>query len=114
MKVAIDENNNVLAFVYQDKCNAQEVDCEVTPSFIDEPIFTKESVNRFYVEDGIVKKKTDEEIKADPQYVVYQKQHRAEAYKTESDPIFFKVQRGEATNQDWLDKMSEIKGKYPY
>lgn len=38
---------------------------------------------------------------------------RAEAYRTESDPLFFKVQRGEATQQQWLDKVSEIKTRYP-
>jgi hypothetical protein len=34
---------------------------------------------------------------------------KAEAYRTESDPIFFKWQRGEATQQEWLDKVAEIK-----
>ena len=30
-------------------------------------------------------------------------------YKTEADPLFFKVQRGEIDNQIWLDKVAEIK-----
>lgn len=38
---------------------------------------------------------------------------RAEAYRTESDPLFFKSQRGEATHQEWLDKVAEIKVRYP-
>ena len=38
---------------------------------------------------------------------------RAEAYRTESDPLFFKSQRGEATQQEWLDKVAEIKVRYP-
>lgn len=38
---------------------------------------------------------------------------RAEAYRTESDPIFFKWQRGSATEQEWLDKVAEIKARYP-
>lgn len=38
---------------------------------------------------------------------------RAEAYRTESDPLFFKAQRGEATQQQWLDKVAEIKARYP-
>lgn len=38
---------------------------------------------------------------------------RAEAYRAESDPIFFKAQRGEATLQQWLDKVAEIKAR-PY
>jgi hypothetical protein len=38
---------------------------------------------------------------------------RAEAYRNESDPVFFKSQRGEATHQEWLDKVAEIKARYP-
>jgi hypothetical protein len=38
---------------------------------------------------------------------------RREAYTAESDPLFFKSQRGEATNQEWLDKVAEIKARYP-
>lgn len=41
------------------------------------------------------------------------KAKRAEAYRTESDPLFFKAQRGEATQQQWLDKVAEIKARYP-
>lgn len=40
-------------------------------------------------------------------------QNRAEAYRNESDPLFFKWQRGEATEQEWLDKVAEIKLRYP-
>lgn len=39
--------------------------------------------------------------------------NRAEAYRNESDPLFFKSQRGEATNQEWLDKVAEIKARFP-
>jgi len=38
---------------------------------------------------------------------------RAEAYRNESDPLFFMAQRGEAMMQDWLDKVAEIKARYP-
>lgn len=34
------------------------------------------------------------------------------AYQKESDPLFFKWQRGEATEQEWLDKVGEIKARY--
>lgn len=37
---------------------------------------------------------------------------RQEAYRNESDPLFFKWQRGEATEQEWLDKIQEIKERY--
>ena len=35
------------------------------------------------------------------------------AYQAESDPLFFKYQRGEAAEQDWLDKVAEIKARFP-
>lgn len=38
---------------------------------------------------------------------------RAEAYRNESDPLFFKAQRGEVTHEQWLDKVNEIKARYP-
>jgi hypothetical protein len=38
---------------------------------------------------------------------------RLDAYSAESDPIFFKAQRGEATLQEWQDKIAEIKARYP-
>lgn len=43
-----------------------------------------------------------------------QKQKREEAYKLESDPINFLMQREEATKEDWLNKIAEIKARYPY
>jgi hypothetical protein len=39
---------------------------------------------------------------------------RRGAYEKESDPIFFKYQRGEAEKQEWLDLIEEIKQRYPY
>ena len=39
-------------------------------------------------------------------------QLRAEAYRNESDPLFFKYQRGELDKQEWLDKVAEIKQRY--
>jgi len=38
---------------------------------------------------------------------------RADAYRNESDPLFFKAQRGEIEQQEWLDKVAEIKARYP-
>jgi hypothetical protein len=34
------------------------------------------------------------------------------AYAAESDPLFFKWQRGEGTEQAWLDKVAEIQARY--
>lgn len=39
---------------------------------------------------------------------------RKAAYTAESDPIFFMSQRGEATVEEWTDKVAEIKARYPY
>jgi hypothetical protein len=42
------------------------------------------------------------------------KSAREAAYKAESDSLFFKAQRGEATVQDWQNKVAEIKARFPY
>lgn len=39
--------------------------------------------------------------------------NRKVAYHQEADPLFFKAQRGSATQQEWLDKIAEIKLRYP-
>ncbi len=39
---------------------------------------------------------------------------RAEAYRSEADPLFFMSQRGEATIEEWQAKVAEIKARYPY
>jgi hypothetical protein len=40
-------------------------------------------------------------------------QQRQLAYQTESDPLFFKAQRGEATMEEWQAKVAEIKTRFP-
>ena len=42
------------------------------------------------------------------------RQSRASAYTTEADPLFFKVQRGEANQADYDAKIAEIRTRYPY
>ena len=39
--------------------------------------------------------------------------NRKAAYAAESDPLFFKYQRGESTEQEWLDAVQAIKARYP-
>lgn len=39
---------------------------------------------------------------------------RAAAYEAEADPLFFMAQRGEATLEEWLAKVAEIKVRLPY
>jgi hypothetical protein len=40
-------------------------------------------------------------------------QLRQAAYATESDPLFFKWQAGEATEAQWKAKRDEIRARYP-
>jgi hypothetical protein len=47
-------------------------------------------------------------------YNARQKQNRLDAYAQKADPLFFKWQRGEGTEAEWLGKVAEIKVFYPY
>lgn len=38
---------------------------------------------------------------------------RLAAYRDEADPLFFKSQRGECSIEDWKNKISEIRLRYP-
>lgn len=42
------------------------------------------------------------------------KRARQGAYQAEADPLYFGWQRGENTEQQWLDKVAEIRARYPY
>ena len=42
------------------------------------------------------------------------RRHRAVAFRDEADPLFFGWQRGENTEQEWLDKCEEIRQRFPY
>jgi hypothetical protein len=56
---------------------------------------------------------TDEEIKNRiKEFNQQQEQNRLEAYRNEADPLFFKTQRGEATIDEWKNKVLEIKNRY--
>lgn len=39
---------------------------------------------------------------------------RLDAYRQECDPLFFKWQRGEATQQEYLDAVESVRQRYPY
>jgi hypothetical protein len=41
-------------------------------------------------------------------------QARQVAYREFSDPIFFEYQRGNNTEQDWLDAVQAVKDTHPY
>jgi hypothetical protein len=39
---------------------------------------------------------------------------RLAAYEQTSDPLYFKWQRGDATEQQWLDAVNAVKNAHPY
>lgn len=39
---------------------------------------------------------------------------RQAAYQQNADPLFFQYQRGEVTEQEWLDAVQAVKNRYPY
>jgi hypothetical protein len=39
---------------------------------------------------------------------------RRGAFQNEVDPLFFAWQRGEGTEQAWLDKCAEVRDRFPY
>jgi hypothetical protein len=65
-------------------------------------------------------KPTQEELDAAWPQVQYQQQRaaietqRKNAYTQEADPLFFSYQRGEVTEQEWLDAVDSIRTRYPY
>lgn len=43
-----------------------------------------------------------------------QSELRRKAYEAEADPIYFLIQRNQATLDEWQAKISQIKDRYPY
>lgn len=41
-------------------------------------------------------------------------EQRKAIYPSVSDPIFFEWQRGEKTEQDWLDAVQSVRDQYPF
>jgi len=62
-----------------------------------------------------IKFKTKEQVETEKEESELQQveNNRRNAYRNEADPLFLKWQRGEATEQEWLDKIEEIKGRFP-
>jgi len=48
------------------------------------------------------------------QIIANAKVQRANAYRVESDPLFFKWQAGETTEAVWTSKRAEIRARFPY
>lgn len=72
--------------------------------------------------DYIVKELTEQEIADREAYEAgaYQREYdavtvaRQAGYQSTSDPIFMQYQRGEATEQEWLDAVEAVKVANPY
>ena len=62
-----------------------------------------------------IKFKTKEQVEQEAKEAKLQQveNNRRNAYRNESDPLFLKWQRGDATEQEWLDKIKEIKERFP-
>lgn len=65
-------------------------------------------------------KPTDAELKAAWPEAKYKSEYdkvseaRRIAYTSESDPVFFQYQRGEKTEQEWLDAVKAVNDANPY
>lgn len=74
--------------------------------------------NVIVIKEGVTKPSKKEfeakfkEVKANYELQQVNKKRQL-AYQSESDPLFFKYQAGEATEKEWLDKRNEIKARYP-
>jgi len=69
---------------------------------------------------GPGEKPTQAELDAAWPTVDYQNQYaavenaRRAAYEAQSDPLFFEWQRGDGTEQAWLDAVAAVKAAHPY
>ena len=69
--------------------------------------------------DGELRDKSRDEMYKDGEITIedynsFQKMSRKTAYQEEADPLFFDYQKEKIEKQIWLDKISEIKSRYPY
>jgi len=53
------------------------------------------------------------QVQYDREYKAVEKARQA-AYVTDSDPLFFEWQRGDATEQQWRDAVQAVKDAHPY
>ena len=58
--------------------------------------------------------KQNEKIKAEKLTPEVIRMFRASSYASESDPLFFKYNAGEATKEEWIAKREEIRALWPY
>jgi len=68
------------------------------------------------VQTGEITQVPDDTVYPDPVLPTREQQeaNRQAAYSAEADPIAMQMLRGEATKEEWLAKIEEIKARYPY
>lgn len=86
---------------------AYEIEAEIDESF---------DIRDWYILDGKLNKRPEKEIEQREieLYNFKQSELRKKDYTNEADTLFFDYQRGEIDKQVWLDKVQEIKSRYPF
>lgn len=104
-KVAVDDKGNVMAFKYQSASLELEVD-DYPKEWADEEIFTEQQVNKFKVVDGVVVRRTEAEIKADPIYSQVVDEQKRSDFKQNTDSEFIRAFRELLKDPDIRAKLS--------
>lgn len=100
-----------------DECRIEEiptVDCPPYDHIFQNAIETVEKLDGKWVHVWRVEQASEEEIRIRKN--AYNDQitsSRIYHYREEADPLFFKMQRGEATAEEWQAKIDEIKLRFP-
>ncbi len=87
-----------------EKWDAGLINLEPTQWLDDDSDYIREKTQEELFEAGLITKE---------EYNKHIDRLRQSAYSQEADPLFFKYQRGEIEKQEWLDKIAEIKNRYP-
>jgi len=115
-KVAVDDNNNVMAFVYQSAWKELEVE-DYPEYWAIESIFNEAQQNRFYVKDEVVLQYTEEELKNQPRHIEYLAECRKARYEKETDYLKEKVieilakESKDPIVMEWQAKKDKIRGE---
>lgn len=105
------ENSTLAEFDIYIVKQQQKPQVDYTQNVIEE---TPNLVNDEWHQNWVVTDATQEEIEQRKAEMINEvKQKRADAYRNESDPLFFKAQRGESTMAEWIAKVNEIKTRFP-
>lgn len=82
--------------------------CDLSTGEITTVNFTSQELDFFNAQKALA------DSKAKDEYNEKMRLNRENAFRAESDILFFKSQRNEATTQEWLDKVAEIRNRFPY